>query len=147
MENSFIKDEWSTIYHITPAVNLNKINKKGLVPKANCKFQNHPERIYLLNRFTNNEQILSLVIDLYNGNDNEHQYKNEYLLLGVNSDFDIERTYNGSFTTIDFNRDNNMENSIFTYDNIPANKISALYKFKIELSNEIPIITEISKIS
>lgn len=37
----------STLYHITPTLNVDKILKTGLVPKSRSKASYHPDRVYL----------------------------------------------------------------------------------------------------
>lgn len=37
-----------TVYHITPTINKENIEKKGLCPKSKNKFEIHPERIYFV---------------------------------------------------------------------------------------------------
>lgn len=44
----------SYFYHITPSKNINKILKKGLIPKNHCKVNYHPERVYFFTEYPKN---------------------------------------------------------------------------------------------
>ena len=108
------------LYHITPLVNIHKIMRNGLSPKTNSKIEYHPERIYFLKNISDDNQIKNFISKLFITNKNSVEYKDKYIILeidlnNVNQDLKIQ-----------FYKDPNMKDAVFTMENINPNMIKLL---------------------
>jgi hypothetical protein len=97
------KYELKNLYHITPIVYKEKIEKIGLVPKSLSKISYHPERIYLT---TSEEDAINLATKFGGRND-------KFALYQVDIDKLIKHN-NG----IRFFKDPNLKSGIYTLSNI-----------------------------
>lgn len=94
------------LYHVTEKIYLNKILKDGLIPKTKSKLTYHPERIYLTNNPISAMEIFNIFKD--------GGYIKDPIMLKIDT-FDL---YNK------FMVDRQFPGGIYTYDNIPPNKIT-----------------------
>jgi hypothetical protein len=93
-----------TLYHITDFDNIEKIEKQGLIPKSKSKKSIHPERIYL---GTNKEDLLDGPLS---------EWVNKPVLYEIDN-----RELN-----LKLHKDVNMENAVYTTDNIPPSKLKRI---------------------
>jgi len=97
-------DKIDTLYHITDSDNTDKIEKQGLIPKSKSKKSIHPERIYL---GTNKEDLLDGPLS---------EWVNKPVLYEIDN-----RELN-----LKLHKDVNMENAVYTTDNIPPSKLKRI---------------------
>jgi len=116
-----IVQEKGTIYHFTRRDKLKKIEKIGLCPKTNNKMFNYPERIYFFLEAPSYEDSRFFIKQLARYTE-DHSL--DYVLLEVDiEDFDI-----------DFFYDPNLQDAVYTKENIPPERISIFYD-KIHIWN------------
>jgi len=100
------------IYHITKTINVDKIEKYGLIPKSKNKITQHNNRVYFI---LDTKQINILAKLLY-------PKETEISVI------DIETKY---IKNIRFMKDVNTPNGIFTLENIPPNYITSIEKLTV----------------
>jgi hypothetical protein len=98
------KYDLKNLFHITPSIYKEKIEKIGLVPKSLSKISYHPERIYFT---TNKDDAINLSTKFGGRNDKFIIYQ-----IDING---LIRYNNG----IRFFKDPNFESGIYTLSNIP----------------------------
>lgn len=116
------------LYHSAPKSYLNKIIKKGLIPKSKNSLFFYPDRTFFMVGDKLNTNQLDALKDIQNTrNANIELYSNiedkEYVLLTI----DISKLPND----INFYCDPLAFGAIFTYDNIPPNAIINIEPFTL----------------
>lgn len=104
------------LYHLTPENKLNKILINGLVPKAQNKLSEHPERIYF---FLTRDLTLNykLYADSFWESTHENTPRNiNYILLKI----DTKKCRDG----FKIYGDPNMIRGVWTFDNVPPEAIT-----------------------
>ena len=104
------------IVHVTKLTRLEKIIKNGLVPKSGNKLSSHPERIYFAVGPITNELLSGLKCMLQPFNTTT-----KFVALKIKPEI-TERA--------EFYYDPNMENAVWTYDNIPPEYIDVIGEIK-----------------
>lgn len=107
-----IKKKYKFLYHATQTIYLQKIEKKGLIPKSNNLLFLYPSRIYCMrgNNLTK-EQIHTLKSVQAKRGEQRHFDDNSYTILKINVSALPEN--------ISFFMDPMAPNAILTHDNIP----------------------------
>lgn len=98
----------NTLYHILPSRLVDKVMKKGLVPKSGSMFTNHPERVFLF--MENPSDMLDSITASFN---NGKGIDEEYTVLKI----DYGKIRQGNKFYIDPN--SNYINACFTLEPIP----------------------------
>ena len=94
-------------YHITPSKNINKILKKGLIPKNHCKVNYHPERVYFFPNYPKNWK------DIADGFRRDEGTTESYCLLSI----DAEQLNKKNSIYVDQNSNNRL--AFYTEEPIP----------------------------
>jgi len=100
------KDIPLVLYHVTDEKYVEKIKKKGLLPRSHSKLTYHPERVYL---------CTSGSMD-YLANEFYKNYGMEPVILSI----DMEKL------NIDLYMDRNMQTAFYTTDSIPPTSIKGI---------------------
>lgn len=114
----------SYLYRATKIKNLEKISNVGLYLNSLSKKGYHPSRIYFSIDFDSCEKITpELRATDYPADD--------YIILKINPNFYVEN-YNKTKYKVKYFKDPNYNNGIYTYSNIPKEKITYLNKIYSE---------------
>ena len=114
------------LYHITPSIYVDDILKNGLCPKSKNKKFNYPNRIYLtVDKLTVKDvkayaEMLYPYIKQNKYTQDEGIYDN-FALLQISVDELDEDVYS-------FYKDPNLDNAVYTIDNIPPEVIYVKYR-------------------
>lgn len=104
------------IYHVTERTNVPKIKRNGLVPKSKNKKTFHLERVYFFTKDYGYNGFLNIIKLLY------ENYNNfGYIVYEVDTN---------KLKNVSFHYDVNMENGIYTTDNIPPEALTKKYEYK-----------------
>jgi len=116
-EEVYITEDY--LYHLTTDIRWPKIKAIGLTPKTQGKLANHPGRIYLLTKYSE-EELKELVDNLRWLDPNRDKIKEMYLLK-----IDTSQIKNHKF----FEDPNfGKESGVWTYQNIPPSAITIIRK-------------------
>lgn len=115
-------------YHLTPDMYWNnKIEDVGLTPKNKSKISNHPERIYLIEKYSKNEfEKLARRLFLSIPNPKVKQMIEKYYVLQI----DIEGLVKSGRDK--FYRDPHYSLGVWTYENIPPTYIKVIDEIPLE---------------
>lgn len=110
-------------YHITPLIRLDKIEEIGLTPKSGGKLSDHPDRVYLYigENYKDVHKLASLMKSKELDKTKDKIY--DYVLLEI----DISSIKN----RINFYKDPNFPNAIWTNEPIPPKYIKESSRFPI----------------
>ena len=118
-----IKSKYKRLYHATPTVYVEKILKKGLIPRSKNTLFFYPNRVYFMRGDNlNNTQINTFKNIQGERGRSKHYDNNEYTILSI----DTSKLQDN----IKFYVDPNVENGIMTYDNIPPSAITVCDRLK-----------------
>ena len=107
-------------YHVTNQTKVNKILKNGLVPKAECKLTQHPQRVYVCDLKQVAIELIPKMIETsptyynYDEKGNKISINTTYVLFEINS------------KGIKFHKDPNHSMAYYTYENISPDKIKII---------------------
>lgn len=119
-QNELIKKQTAIndyLYHICPKYVLNKIKKQGLIPKTKNSEFIYDERIHLCCSNITYDDLIYLR-NYLDKNNNSKLNKHKYVLLTIN--------VNKLPKNIQFFRDLDSKNGIYTYDPIPSYTIDKI---------------------
>jgi len=108
------------LYHITEKIYLDKILKKGLIPKSNQKIEHHPDRIYLLSSMDGVEEFLEILEDNYP--------EKKFITLKINTKIlnNFKLYFDPTFFSFEEDFKNSKYKAYYTYDNITPNAIEII---------------------
>lgn len=124
--------KYKRLFHLTPSVNLPKIEKIGLTPKSNSKNTKHPERVYLFTDELTDKNIENIIFQLYSSNKNAEQYKEEYTLLEIILNQDEFDEYLTTKPLPRFFKDPNMSFAIYTLENINPKQLKIIKTYNLK---------------
>lgn len=124
-EVSWNDDRPLTLYHLTPLSRLEKIKSQGLTPKTKNKLANHPDRIYF---FRDKKLIAGFINQFFHSESLEFKYKNKYILLEV---------YLPTEFPIRLFKDPDMDNAVYTLQNIKPENIKPIALFNLNTNGDI----------
>lgn len=134
-----IIDDTEYFYHISPSVYEEKIRKNGLAPYHRNKRFNYPDRIYLVTDITmddyyvDDDVLKDLAEMLYQVNSNNGKTDNEFYDIAAYTVYQIDSEKLPK--NIKLYRDPNMENAVYTKDNIPPSCFVNIAH--IDLNNDV----------
>ncbi len=110
------------LYHVTEKKYLEKILKKGLIPKAKNKIEEHPERIYFTDTIDGAEDFREILEDRLNLN------FDDIIILKINTKLlnKIKLYYDPTFFETEYEYENNLYKAFYTYDNISPYSIEII---------------------
>ena len=108
-DNEIVENVPSTLYHLTPSQNANKILRMGLVPKSRSKASYHPDRVYL-GKSINGVEKLAPQMSLRTGDKN-------FTILKIDTDL-IPGDYLKLYTDPNYSKE-----AYYTLNNIPPQVI------------------------
>ena len=114
------------IYHVTPSVHVDNILKNGLCPKSKNKKFEYPDRIYFTIDKLDVRGVRAYAAMLYphikqNAYTKENDIYGSFALLQINvNDLDLDN--------YSFYKDPNLDNAVYTIDNIPPDVIYVKYR-------------------
>lgn len=114
------------IYHITPSINLDKIEELGLCPKSQNKEFLYPNRIYFYIGKMTPKDVVTFGNMLY-----PHIKQTEYTKANkIYDSFALIQvdTRDLDFDEVSFYKDPNLDNAIYTVDNIPPESVFVKYR-------------------
>lgn len=117
------------LYHITQTKNINRIKKQGLTLRNDSKVTYHPQRIYLLNKRDNWQEIANFFhnITSKDGNNSNEQYVNYNNFSLIEIDIDGFKKYH-----YDLMYDpNGSKYSYFTTDSIAPSLIKVIDNYEV----------------
>jgi hypothetical protein len=111
-ELEIIKKRRLMLVHITPFKNIEDIRKKGFIPSSKNEFFSYPDRVYFYYCKNDLNELLQMVDYRYLSNGWGDERYCTFLI-------DSSKVPNN----VSFFADPNMENGIYTYDNVPYNTV------------------------
>lgn len=115
-----IRNEEVALVHITPNYYLEKIKQQGFVPRDRNNLFSYPGRIYFLRASLNDDEILNFAWNLLITNKNQtHNGLYNFIWIDLNK---VNKD-------VKFYLDGNLENSVFTMDNIKPDCICEIQEF------------------
>ena len=110
------------LYHVTERKNIEKILKKGLIPKAKNKIEEHPERIYFTDNIDGANDFRTML--QYSMNFNIE----DLIILKINTKLlnKIKLYYDPTFFETEDEYENNSYKAFYTYDNISPYSIEII---------------------
>ena len=115
--NDIIENDLPFLWHVSPECNKEKIFKKGLSPVSKNGEFNYPGRVYLLLGSSTKFELYSMAEKLSATNKNKSN-NGKYCVFKINLK---------GIENMKFNLDNNADNAVWTYDNIPPSNIEYAY--------------------
>jgi hypothetical protein len=122
-ENEIQNDDDFVFYTITPTIFLSKENYWGLCPRTGNKISNIGERLYFYS-YSDDDNIKKHIIDSFDKNTMDYQYKKEYTLLQV----DVGKTNPKTRLFVEPGE----IDKIYTLENIPKQHIKPLKTYSLD---------------
>jgi hypothetical protein len=122
-KNEIQNDDDFVFYTITPTIFLSRINDYGLCSRAINNISNIGERLYLYS-YSDDDNIKKHIIDSFDKNIMDYQYKKEYTLLQV----DVGKTNPKTRLFVE----PGVKDKIYTLENIPKQHIKPLKTYSLD---------------